>query len=228
MRITDLPSSDQPRYKVLTQGIRSLTDSELLALIINKGTKNQNAKDLAIELISYYQNDLDRLFRSSANELMKFNGIGQTKASTLVAAFELGRRHGSIVPKTRTTIRNSNDAFNFVKHAFSLLSHEEFVILLLNNNNEVLHAHQLSRGGMTGTVADGRILFKLAFEYRATAIILCHNHPSGNPKPSEHDRRLTMNYQKFGSYIDLPIIDHIIYTDFGYFSFADEGLLDNA
>jgi DNA repair protein RadC len=107
-----------------------------------------------------------------------------------------------------------------------LLTHEEFLILLLNNNNEILHAHRLSRGGITGTVADGRVLFKLAFEYKATAIILCHNHPSGNPKPSEQDIRLTMNYRKFGKFIDLPILDHIIYSDFGYFSFADEGLLD--
>lgn len=227
MRIPDLPYSDQPRNKVLTNGIRSLTDSELLALIINKGTKNQNAKDLALAIMSHYQNDLDRLFRSNTNDLMKFSGIGMAKASTLAATFELGRRYSSFIPQKRTIIQNSKDVFNFVKNVFSLLSHEEFVILLLNNNNEILHAHRLSKGGMTGTVADGRILFKLAFDYRATAIILCHNHPSGNPKPSEYDRRLTLNFQKFGSYIDLHILDHIIYTDFGYFSFADEGLLNN-
>jgi len=227
MRIPDLPSSDQPRNKVLRNGIRSLTDSELLALIINKGTKNQNAKDLALAIMSHYQNDLDRLFRSGTNDLMKFSGIGLAKASTLAATFELGRRYGSFIPPKRTIIQNSKDVFNFVKNVFSLLSHEEFVILLLNNNNEIVHTHRLSMGGMTGTVADGRILFKLAFDYRATAIILCHNHPSGNPKPSEYDRRLTLNFQKFGSYIDLHILDHIIYTDFGYFSFADEGLLSN-
>ena len=107
-----------------------------------------------------------------------------------------------------------------------MLTHEEFLVILMNNNNEIIHAHRLSRGGMTGTVADGRILFKIALDFKATAILLCHNHPSGNPKPSDQDIRLTKNYRKFGQYIDIPVLDHLIYTDYGYFSFADEGLLD--
>lgn len=226
MRIQQLPSSDQPRNKLAHLGPRQLTDSELLALILGKGSPKKNAKELATELLLFYGNDLHRLFQSNRADLTQFTGIGNAKASNLVACFELGRRLASHLPKQGQIIRNSKDVYQFVKQTFSLLSHEEFLILLMNNNNEILHAHRLSRGGMTGTVADGRILFKIAFEYKATAIIICHNHPSGNPKPSEQDIRLTTNYRKFGKFIDLPILDHIIYTDFGYFSFADEGLLD--
>ncbi len=226
MRIPQLPSSDQPRNKLIAQGVRNLTDSELIALLLGKGSHQKNAKELAQEILVYSKNDLSRLFGTSQLNLTRFQGIGPAKASTLLAAFELGRRYSAHHPTQGKIIRNSRDVYRFAKRTFSLLTHEEFLILLLNNNNEILHAHRLSRGGITGTVADGRILFKLAFEYKATAIILCHNHPSGNPKPSEQDIRLTMNYRKFGKFIDLPILDHIIYSDFGYFSFADEGLLD--
>jgi len=226
MRIPQLPSSDQPRNKLIAHGVRNLTDSELIALLLGKGSHQKNAKELAQEILLYSKNDLSRLFGTTHHDLTRFQGIGPAKASTLLAAFELGRRFSAHQPAQGKIIRNSRDVYHFAKRTFSMLTHEEFLILLLNNNNEILHAHRLSRGGMTGTVADGRILFKLAFEYKSTAIILCHNHPSGNPKPSEQDIRLTMNYRKFGKFIDLPILDHIIYSDFGYFSFADEGLLD--
>ena len=226
MRIPQLPSSDQPRNKLIAHGVRTLTDSELLALMLSKGSHRKNAKELAQELLVYFKSDLSRLFGTTHHDLTRFQGIGPAKASTLLAAFELGRRFSAHQPTQGKIIRNSRDVYHFAKRTFSMLTHEEFLILLLNNNNEILHAHRLSRGGMTGTVADGRILFKLAFEYKSTAIILCHNHPSGNPKPSEQDIRLTMNYRKFGKFIDLPILDHIIYSDFGYFSFADEGILD--
>lgn len=226
MRIPQLPSSDQPRNKLIAHGVRTLTDSELLALMLGKGSHRKNAKELAQELLVYFKSDLSRLFGTTHHDLTRFQGIGPAKASTLLAAFELGRRFSAHQPTQGKIIRNSRDVYHFAKRYFSMLTHEEFLILLLNNNNEILHAHRLSRGGMTGTVADGRILFKLAFEHKSTAIILCHNHPSGNPKPSEQDIRLTKNYRKFGKFIDLPILDHIIYSDFGYFSFADEGLLD--
>ena len=226
MRITQLPLSDQPRNKLANQGVRSLTHSELLALVLEKGLAKKNAKDLALDLLVRYNNDLNRLFNASYHELIKISGIGTAKASKLLACFELGRRLQSIDPKQGTIIKNSNDVYHFVKRTFSKLSHEEFMLLLLNNNNEILHAHRLSRGGMTGTVADGRLIFKAALEHKATAIILCHNHPSGNSKPSDHDIRLTNNFRNFGKFIDLPILDHVIYTDYGYFSFADEGLLN--
>ena len=212
MRIPQLPSSDQPRNKLIAHGVRTLTDSELLALMLGKGSHRKNAKELAQEILVYFKSDLSRLFGTTHHDLTRFQGIGPAKASTLLAAFELGRRFSAHQPAQGKIIRNSRDVYHFAKRTFSMLTHEEFLILLLNNNNEILHAHRLSRGGMTGTVADGSIL--------------CHNHPSGNPKPSEQDIRLTMNYRKFGKFIDLPILDHIIYSDFGYFSFADEGLLD--
>ena len=226
MRITLLPKADQPRAKLSEKGPRGLTDSELITLVLSKGTKSKNAQEIALEILRYYNNDLHQLCKATMSNLSQFYGIGNAKASMLQACFELGRRIAASAPKQGTIVRNSREVYAFIQQHFSLLSHEEFLLLFLNNNNEILHAHNLSKGGMTGTVADGRILFKLAFEYRATAIIIGHNHPSGNPSPSQQDILLTKNFLKFGNFIDLPILDHIIYTDFGYFSFADEGLLD--
>jgi DNA repair protein RadC len=228
MNLLQLPSSDQPRNKLHQHGPRTLTDSELLALILGKGIQFKNAKDLATDVLVHYNDDLHRLFCASKADLQHFRGIGPAKASILLACFELGRRMSAQIPTRGDIVKNSKDVYNYVRKSFSMLPHEEFLILLMNNNNEIIHAHRLSRGGITGTVADGRILFKIALDFKATAIILCHNHPSGNPKPSEQDIRLTKNYRKFGQYIELPILDHLIYTDYGYFSFADEGLLDPA
>jgi len=226
MNLLQLPSSDQPRNKLHQHGPRGLTDSELLALLIGKGTQHKNAKDLALDVLVHFNNSLYRMFSATKADLQQFRGIGPAKAALLMACFELGRRMNAEGPEIREIMRNSKDVYQYVRRTFSLLPFEEFVILLMNNNHEIIHAHRLSRGGITGTVADGRILFKIALDFKATAIILCHNHPSGNPKPSEQDIRLTKNYRKFGQYIDLPILDHLIYTDYGYFSFADEGLLD--
>ena len=226
MNLQQLPYADQPRNKLKQHGARSLTDSELLALILGKGIRHKNAKDLALDVLVHHHNDLHRLFRSSPSDLEQFTGIGPAKASLLLACFELGRRMSCQIPERGTIIKNSQDVYRYVRKTFSMLTHEEFLVILMNNNNEIIHAHRLSRGGMTGTVADGRILFKIALDFKATAILLCHNHPSGNPKPSDQDIRLTKNYRKFGQYIDIPVLDHLIYTDYGYFSFADEGLLD--
>lgn len=226
VKIKNLHHLDQPRIRLLQQGSRNLSDAELLAVLLNQGSKRLNAKELSIALLARFNNDIQKLFESTHYDLTQFLGIGTVKASQLLACFELGRRLSRSPNRKPIIVKNSLDVFNHVKCMFSLLAHEEFIILLLNNNNEIIHSHRLSRGGLTATVADGRILFKIAFEYKATAIILCHNHPSGNPTPSEQDIRLTKNYRKFGEFIDLPILDHIIYSDFEYFSFADEGLLD--
>lgn len=225
MKIKDLNGVDQPRLRLIHQGSRSLSDTELLTVLLNQGTKGTNAKEIAIALLREFRNDLKVLFSANHKDLTRFLGIGTVKSAQLLACFELGRRLEASSTRKAIIIKNSMDVYNHAKSMLSLLPHEEFIVLLLNNNNEIIHTHCLSKGGLTSTIADGRILFKLALEYKATAIILCHNHPSGNPKPSEHDRRITSNFQKFGSYIDLPILDHLIYTDFGYFSFADEGLL---
>jgi DNA repair protein RadC len=226
VKLKNLHHLDQPRLRLLHHGSRSLSDAELVAIVLNQGSKGQNAKDLAIALMARFNNDIQKLFSATQFELTQFLGIGTVKATQLLACFELGRRLSRSPIHKPIIIKNSLDVFNHLKSLLSLLAHEEFVVLLLNNNNEIIHSHRLSRGGLTATVADGRVLFKIAFEYKATAIILCHNHPSGNPTPSEQDIRLTKNYRKFGEYIDLPILDHIIYSDFEYFSFADEGLLD--
>lgn len=226
MQIKSLPKDDQPRHKSQQYGIRSLSDSDLLALLIGKGYQHRNAKEIAQEILVQCQGDLHKLFKIDSKNLESFYGIGSAKAATLLAAFELGRRQNAYLPNQNFKISNSSQVYNYIKTQLSLLSCEAFVVLLLNNNNEVIHCEKISRGGLTGTIADGRILFALALSHKATGIILCHNHPSGNKKPSDKDISLTQNLKNFGKYIELPILDHLIFTDFGYFSFADEGLLN--
>lgn len=210
----------------MRHGMRSLTDSELIALLLSSGYRGKNAQEMAVDLMNHYESNLYRLFKTESRELQKLQGIGPAKASILLAAFELGRRQSAYIKDPALQLKNSQMAYDFGKQNLSNLNHEEFLILLLNNHNEVILSHRLSKGGLTGTIADGRILFALALSHQATGIILMHNHPSGQRKPSEADIQLTQNFKKFGKFIELPILDHIIFTDFGYFSFADEGLLD--
>jgi DNA repair protein RadC len=226
MRIKSLPQDDQPRSKSLQHGFRNLSDSDLLAILIGNGIQQKNAKEIGQDILTSYHNNLYKLFKSDASDLEKFVGIGPAKSTLLLAAFELGRRHSSKRQQTAHKVSNSKDVYDYIKSHFSLLQHEEFVILLLNNNNVITFGKSISRGGLTGTIADGRIIFGMALAQKATAIILCHNHPSGNIKPSKNDISITQNLLKFGKYIELPILDHLIFTDNGYFSFADEGLLD--
>ena len=223
--IKNLNAADRPREKLINHGYSVLSNSEILGILIGSGTKDKSAVQLCQEILGSVNNDLNKLAKLSIKDLQKFHGIGEAKAVTLVAALELGRRRKPNISKAKTVIKSSANAFTYMNHIFQDLGHEEFHILLLNRSNTIKSSALISKGGLNGTVADGKLIFKKALEESASAVILCHNHPSGNLKPSRADVELTKKLSGFGRMIDLPILDHIIFTDNDYFSFADEGLL---
>ena len=216
---------DRPREKLLTKGRESLSDSELLAILINTGSKTKSAVDLAKDVLALGKNNLDKLGKLSLTELMTIKGIGEAKAVTLIAALELGRRRQSIAPLNKTYVRSSNELATYLKATLKDYSHEVFAVVFLNKSNKINHFEILSKGGMTSTVVDPRILFKKALEVEATSLVLCHNHPSGSLKPSRIDEELTTKLKEAGKYLEISVIDHLIVSDEGYFSFADEGLM---
>ena len=223
--IKNWASDDRPREKLLLKGKSALSDAELIAIIIGSGTQNLSALDLAKTILKDFDGDLLRFSRVQTNELMKIKGIGQAKAVSIIACLELGRRRNKTSQLAKTKITQSSQAFAYLSPFLSDLHHEEFFALYLNNSNEIIQHKQISIGGMTGTLADGKIIFRHALDLHATGIILSHNHPSGNLKPSQKDIQLTNQLIQFGKCIELSILDHLIFTDNGYFSFADEGLL---
>ncbi len=218
---------DRPREKLLLKGKESLSDSELLAILIRGGTRKLTALDIARQLLQRVQNDLDQLAKLSVQDLEALNvpGLARTKAITLVAAMELGRRRRSGKPPKRTAITCSRDAYDEFYPLLADKPHEEFWILLLNRRHQVIERTQLSKGGWTGTVVDVRQLFELAIKAKATAIILGHNHPSGNTTPSAEDRALTARVAEAGKTLDIKVLDHLIVAGQHYVSFADEGLM---
>lgn len=216
---------DRPREKLLAKGRESLSDSELLAILINTGNKNKSAVELAKEVLSLGKNNLNELGKISLKELMSINGIGEAKAITLAAALEIGRRRQTTGFLNKTLIKSSNELATFLQVKLKDYPYEIFGVVYLNKSNKINHFEMISKGGMTSTVVDPRILFKKAFEVEATSIVLCHNHPSGSLKPSRHDEELTQKIKEAGKYLDIQVIDHIIVSEEGYFSFADEGLL---
>ncbi len=216
---------DRPREKMILKGRTALTDAELLAILIGSGTRDVSAVELAREILANSQNSLAELSTKSIAEFMKFKGIGEAKAITLYAAMEIARRRASSGERNRYKVRSSKDAYNYIKADLSDLKHEEFYIILLNRANEIIGKSQISKGGLSGTIADGKVIFSKALELNSSAIVLAHNHPSGQLKPSEEDKRLTKSYIAFGKYIDLHILDHLIIADDNYYSFADDGLM---
>ena len=216
---------DRPREKLLAKGKESLSDSELLAILISSGNKNKSAVELAKDVLALGKNNLNELGKISLKELMKIKGIGEAKAITIAAALELGRRRQATAFLNKTFVRSSNDLAEFLKTTLKDYSYEVFAVVYLNKANKINHFEIISKGGMTSTVVDPRILFKKAFEVEATSIVLCHNHPSGNLKPSRHDEELTYKIKEAAKYLDIQIIDHLIVSEEGYFSFSDEGLL---
>ncbi|MEO6187963.1 MAG: DNA repair protein RadC [Ginsengibacter sp.] len=216
---------DRPREKLLAKGRESLSDSELLAILINTGNKKSSAVDLAREVLLLGNNNLDKLGKLSLADLMGIRGIGEAKAITLAAALELGRRRQTISPINKTYVRSSNELAIYLKATLKDYSYEVFAVVFLNKSNKINHFEILSKGGMTSTVVDPRILFKKALDAGATSIVLCHNHPSGSLKPSKVDEELTSKLKVAGKYLEINVIDHLIVSDEGYFSFADEGLL---
>lgn len=223
--IKNLALDDRPREKLMKNGYASLSNSEILGILISSGTKKKSAVELCREILNDVGDDLSKLAKLSVKDLQKFNGIGEAKAITIVAALELGRRRKDFEPQAKTIVKSSADAFGYINHLFKDLNHEEFHILLLSRSNAIKSSALISKGGLSGTVADGKLIFKKALEEVASAIILCHNHPSENLKPSKADIQLTKRLKEFGAMIDLPILDHIIFADNDYFSFADEGIL---
>ena len=216
---------DRPREKLINQGRRTLSDAELIAILIGSGSRLETAVELSKRILHSLENDLDKLGKLSVTELSKFKGIGEAKAISIIAALELGRRRKDADIKEVVKISSSKDIFELMQRYFADLNHEEFWILLLNRANKVLSRHLISKGGQAGTVADPKIIFRIALENHAASIILTHNHPSGNLKPSQSDINLTQKLCSSGNMLDISVLDHVIFTDSSYFSLADEGMM---
>lgn len=221
----DWSSEEQPREKLRHLGRKSLTNSELLAIVIRSGTPQFSALDIAKKVLESVENDLNQLSRKSIEDLIRFPGIGKAKATEILAVMELVRRKQQSKIPDKALIKCSGDAYSLLSPIFMDLDHEEFYALYLSRANRVIKTVQISQGGISGTVADGKLIFNYGLESKASGIILAHNHPSGNTTPSVADVHLTNSLKKFGEFIDVQILDHIIITGNNYFSFADEGRL---
>ena len=217
---------DRPREKLLLKGKHNLSDSELIAIILGSGSREKSAVELARDLLSSVSNNLSLLGKLTHNELTKFKGIGDAKAISILAALEIGRRRKDAEPEEKQKITKSNQAYELVRHIFQDLTHEVFYVAMLNRANQLISIEFISSGGFAGTVVDGKMIFKKALEKSAQTIILYHNHPSGQLQPSSEDLKITKDLKEFAKIIDISILDHIIFTDNGYFSFADQGLMN--
>lgn len=215
---------DRPREKMLAKGKEALSNAELIAILIGSGNKQESAVDLSRRILKDNNDNLIELSRLTINDLVKYTGIGEAKAVSIAAALELGRRRRFSEALEKPCIKNSKIAYECFYAHLSDLSHEQFWIMLLNNANKVIKLEKIGVGGMTGTTADPKKIFKCALENNAAGIMLCHNHPSGNIFPSNADKTLTNNIIKAGQFLEIKILDHIIIGNDNYFSFADEGL----
>ena len=223
--IKNLAQDDRPREKLLQQGRSSLSNAEILAILIGSGNKDKSAIQLSQDILQDSNNNLNLLAKKSFSDLTKFKGIGEAKAISIIAALELGRRKKESDFDLLPIIKSSATAYQFIKHIFEDLPHEEFHIILLNRANRILKSTSISKGGISQTTVDSKIIFKNALVNNASAIILCHNHPSGTLKPSQADINLTNNIIEFSKLIDISILDHLIITDTDYFSFADNNMI---
>jgi len=225
LTIPSWAEDDRPREKLLAKGRAALTNSELIAILIGSGNQEESAVELSKRILDSVDQKLKELGRCSVMDLTKFKGIGEAKAISIVAALELGRRRRDEEGVEKEKIGSSRDVYVHFQGTLGDLEHEEFWILLLDRANRVICKAKISQGGVHGTVADAKIIFRKAIEHLAAGIILCHNHPSGNLKPSEADIKLTKKLKSAGNDLDIPVLDHIIVAEEGYFSFADENLL---
>ena len=216
---------DRPRQKLSAQGRRALTDAELIAILIGSGSDNESAVELSKRILHHYDNDLNRLAKATINELCNFRGIGEAKAISIIAALEIGRRRGDTEEKPAEFIRSSRDGYNLMRRHLVDLNHEEFWMILVGRSNKVLGKELVSKGGLSNTIADPKVIFGTALQYQAAGIMLVHNHPSGNLKPSQSDLELTKRLSSAGRLLEIQILDHLIITDTGYLSFADESLM---
>ena len=216
---------DRPREKLVVKGAAALSNSELLAILINNGSKNKSAVELAKEILKLGHDNLNELGKLSLNDFKQVKGIGEAKSIIITAALELGRRRHASVALEKTVVKSSRDIAAFLQTTLKDYSYEVFAVIFLNQANKINHFEIISKGGITGTVADPRIILKKALEENATSIVLCHNHPSGNLKPSRADEELTKKIKEAAAYFDIKIIDHIIVSEDGFYSFADDGIL---
>ncbi|MBI3518155.1 MAG: DNA repair protein RadC [Bacteroidetes bacterium] len=216
---------DRPREKLVGKGRQALSDAELLAILLASGNRNETAVQLAQRILKENNNSINDLAKLQLNDLKKYRGVGEAKAVTIAAALEIGRRRTDEVIDEKTKITSSKSAYNILKSKLSDLPHEEFWILFLNRSNSVIKTECISRGGISGTVVDIRLILKPAIECLASSLVLAHNHPSGNLKPSGEDINLTKKIKEAAKFLDISIQDHLIIGDQAYLSFADEGIL---
>ena len=222
--INQWAEDDRPREKFLLKGKAALSDSELLAILIGSGSRNESAVQLCQRILASANNNLNQLGKLSVKHLMEYKGIGEAKAISIAAALELGRRRRVEESIQLDKITSSKAVFEIMQPIIGELAHEEFWVLYLNNTNKVLYKAQLSKGGLTGTIVDTRIIFKTALEYNATSLILTHNHPSGRLLASDADKEVTRKLKLAGQQLDILVLDHIIITETGFYSFNDEGI----
>lgn len=223
--IKDWADDDKPRKKLVLKGHAALSDAELIAILIGSGNREESAVALSKRILASTNNNLNELGKLTIKQLMQFKGIGEAKAITIVAALEIGRRRRGESAQKITKINSSKDVFELLQPILGELPHEEFWIVYLNNSNKVLHKEQLSKGGITGTLVDIRLVLKQALEYGAVGIILAHNHPSSTLRPSSADKQITNKLKIAAEALDIKVLDHVIITEKAYFSFADEQLL---
>lgn len=221
--ISQWAEEDRPREKLLLQGRRALSDAELIAILIGSGSRNESAVELSRRILNENENDLNQLATLLVEDLCVFKGIGVAKAVTIVAALELGRRRKETPEAVKKQIITSRDAFEVMKSQYADLNHEEFWVLLLNQANRLQSKQLISKGGRAGTVVDAKLVFEAALRHKATSIILSHNHPSGNLRPSDQDRTLTKKILEGGRLLDIRVLDHLIISNDTYYSFSDEG-----
>ena len=222
--ITNWSEDDKPREKLMLKGKSALSDAELIAILIGSGSRSESAVDLSKRILASVDNNLNALGKLSISQLMTFKGIGEAKAISIIAALELGRRRRSEDALELKKVTSSKVIFEIMQPIIGELPHEEFWIIYMNNSNKVISKSQLSKGGIIGTLVDVRIVFKTALEMGATALILCHNHPSGTLVPSDADKQITRKLKLAGESLEIKVLDHLIITEASYFSFADEGI----
>jgi len=225
LKIFEMAEQDRPREKLLLKGKAALTDTELVAILLRTGSSTMSAVDLSKKILSAVDQDLSRLARMTVLDLMKFKGIGEAKALSIVCALELGRRRKDQEIPQKQKITHSSQVYELLRADLQDECVEHFFVVLLNRGNYLIKKQRISQGGISGTVVDPKVVFSCALEHKAHSLILVHNHPSGNLNPSEQDKAITAKLLKIGRELEVPVLDHLLFSDQGYFSFADGGLM---
>ncbi|HAA10648.1 MAG TPA: hypothetical protein DCE41_02715 [Cytophagales bacterium] len=225
LNILNWAEDDRPREKLLKKGKAALSDAELIAILLGSGTRSLSAVELAKLILKEVGHNLHDLAKLSVTDLMKFKGVGEAKAISIVSALEIGRRRTEAPVPKRAELTTALQFYRYLKAFMLDLPHEEFWVVALNSASQVIHRERISTGGLNRTLVDAKMVFKVALDHRATQLLVAHNHPSGETKPSRQDKVLTENLTKIGNMLDLPVVDHLIFADNEYFSFRDEGYI---